>query len=325
MAIQVYPNIYKNEIPLPKNPLKVLNSYIILAKETNLIIDTGFNNEECKDFFMNSITDMGIDLTKTSLLITHLHSDHSGLASYLSNKGVKIYAGKIDGKTINEMTEREYWDKFKKYKKLFDLERYNISIEDNPGYKYRSTDRIEFIPLIEGDVINIGDYSFKIVDIPGHTPGHIGLYETKHKIFFGGDHILDRITPNIGFWGFDKDVLSTYFDSLKKVYEYDIEYLFTSHRNIIKDHKKRIDELLDHHQKRLEEIIDILKDGEKTVNDVAANMHWSLKCNTWDDFPKPQKWFASSEAMAHLEHLVFIEKIEKFIKDGILYYRLINS
>jgi hypothetical protein len=34
---------------------------------------------------------------------------------------------------------------------------------------------------------------------PGHSPGHIGLYERKHRLFFCGDHILDRITPNNTF------------------------------------------------------------------------------------------------------------------------------
>ncbi|MCR2045192.1 MBL fold metallo-hydrolase [Anaerosalibacter massiliensis] len=58
---------------------------------------------------------------------------------------------------------------------------------------------IDFIPLEEGNKIEIGDYSFEVVDIPGHTPGHIGLYERDKKIFFCGDYVLDRITPNIAF------------------------------------------------------------------------------------------------------------------------------
>lgn len=33
MTVEVYPNIYKHEIPLPGNPLKAINSYIILAEE----------------------------------------------------------------------------------------------------------------------------------------------------------------------------------------------------------------------------------------------------------------------------------------------------
>ncbi len=321
MTIKVYPKIYKMEIPLPNNPLKGVNSYIILGKERNLIIDTGFNTKACKDAFMENIQEMNIDLSKTDLLITHLHADHCGLAAALNREGIQIYAGKIEARMINEMSGKKYWEKFKDYARMFDLEKDNISFDDHPGYKYCPKEEIEFKLLQEGDKIHIGEYSFEIKDIPGHTPGHIGLYEEKHKLFFGGDHILDKITPNIAFWGFDKDMLSIYLSSLKKVSTYDIEYLFTAHRNSIRDHKRRIEELHHHHEERLKEIMEIIRYDKKTVRDTAAKMHWELRYDSFEDFPNPQKWFASGEAMSHLEHLVFIGKGEKTIEDGILYYK----
>jgi len=322
MITEIYSNIYKQEIPLPKNPLKAVNSYIITSPERNLIIDTGFNIEECKKAFMEGIEELGIDLTKTDLLVTHLHSDHSGLAAELEKQGVTVYAGKTDGKMINEMTNDTYWTNFNSYKTMFHLEQDNISVDDHPGYKYSLKEPIEFTPVEEGDVITIGDYSFQVVDIPGHTPGHVGLYEKNHKLFFCGDHILDKITPNIAFWGFEKDILAVYFNSLKKVYEYDIDFLFTAHRNIIIDHKRRINELLDHHDHRLNEVKEIIKNNKRTVRDTAANMHWELRYDNWEDFPKAQKWFASAEAMSHLEHLACIGEAEKTEEDGILYYKL---
>lgn len=321
MITELYKNIYRQGIPLPKNPLKEINSYIIVSEDRNLIIDTGFNTEECKEKFMQGVQELGIDLNKTDLLITHLHSDHSGLAATLNKEGIKVYTGKIDGKMINDMTDEAYWKKFDDYKKMFDLEKDHISFDDHPGYKYSPKELIEFIPLEEGDILRIGQYSLEIIDIPGHTPGHIGLYERKHKLFFGGDHVLDKITPNITFWGFDKDILSVYFNSLKKVYKYDINYLFTAHRDIIRDHKKRISELLKHHENRLNEVMEIIEEQEKTVRDTAASMHWELRYNGWEEFPSPQKWFASGEAMSHLEHLVFIGKAERTEKKGILYYK----
>ncbi|QGU94716.1 MBL fold metallo-hydrolase [Clostridium bovifaecis] len=320
MITELYKNIYRQGIPLPKNPLKEINSYIV-SEDRNLIIDTGFNTEECKEKFMQGVQELGIDLNKTDLLITHLHSDHSGLAATLNKEGIKVYTGKIDGKMINDMTDEAYWKKFDDYKKMFDLEKDHISFDDHPGYKYSPKELIEFIPLEEGDILRIGQYSLEIIDIPGHTPGHIGLYERKHKLFFGGDHVLDKITPNITFWGFDKDILSVYFNSLKKVYKYDINYLFTAHRDIIRDHKKRISELLKHHENRLNEVMEIIEEQEKTVRDTAASMHWELRYNGWEEFPSPQKWFASGEAMSHLEHLVFIGKAERTEKKGILYYK----
>jgi glyoxylase-like metal-dependent hydrolase (beta-lactamase superfamily II) len=321
MIKKIYHNIYSNEIPLPNNPLRAINSYIILSEDRNLIIDTGFNRDECREALFNGIKELNIDLNKTDLLVTHLHSDHSGLAAALNKEGVKIYAGKIDGGMINRMTEVEYWEKFKAYGEMFGLMKDNMTFDDHPGYRYCPKEPIEFTPLEEGDTIHIGEYSFEIIDIPGHTPGHIGLYEKKHKIFFCGDHILNKITPNIAFWGFQYgDILSVYFDSLRKVYEYDIDHLFSAHRSIVEDHKKRIDELLEHHEKRLDEIIEIIKDDKKTVRDIAADMHWDLRYDCWEDFPNPQKWFASGEAMSHLEHLVAIGRAKRTEEKGILYY-----
>ncbi len=323
MLTKVYTNIYLNEIPLPNNPLRALNSYIIISEDKNLIIDTGFNRKECKDALMKGIKELGLDLNNTYLLVTHLHADHSGLAGELNKAGVKVYAGKIDGKLINEMSSDEYWQGFEEYKILFDLEKDNISFDDHPGYKYCLKEPIDFIPLVEGDVLSIGEYSFEVIDIPGHTPGHIGFYEKKHKLFFGGDHVLESITPNISFWDFEEDILSVYFDSLKKIYNYNIDYLLSSHRNILRDHKRRISEMLAHHEERLQEIKEILKNKKMTVRDVAANMHWDLSYDKWEDFPNPQKWFASGEAMSHLEHLYYESEIGRFEENGILYYKMI--
>ncbi|MDR5658688.1 MBL fold metallo-hydrolase [Serpentinicella sp. ANB-PHB4] len=321
MLKKLYENIYLNEIPLPKSPLKGLNSYIITSEDRNLIIDTGFSHPEVEASFMKGIKELGLDLNKTDLLVTHLHSDHTGLAAKLHKEGMKVYAGSIDGKLINEMTTNQYWERFNDYKVMFDLEKDNVSFDNHPGYLYCPKDPINFEYLEENDTLKIGNYTFEILNIPGHTPGHIALYEKEHKLFFCGDHILGKITPNITFWGFDEEILSVYFESLKKVYDYKIDYLFTAHREIIRDHKKRIDELLEHHQMRLEEILNIIKDHKTSVRDTAAKMHWELRCNGWDEFPSPQKWFATGEAMAHLEHLVAIKKATKTVENEVLYYQ----
>ncbi|MCC5912415.1 MAG: MBL fold metallo-hydrolase [Clostridiaceae bacterium] len=323
MPIKVYHDIYRNEIQLPKNPLKVLNSYIILGEDRNLIIDTGFNSEECKASFMAGLKELDVDLSKTDLFITHLHADHSGLAATLNKEGMTVYTSKKDGEMINEMSSEAYWEKFESYKKIFDLEKDHVSFDDHPGYKYCTKEPIAFTALQEGDILQIGDYSFDVVDIPGHTPGQIGLYEGKHKLFFCGDHILDRITPNIAFWEFDEDSLGTYFKSLKKVKQYEVEHLFTAHREPVKDYRRRVEELYEHHQKRLKEIIGVMESGKETVRDIAANMHWELRYDRWEDFPNPQKWFAAGEAMSHLEHLVFSGKAEKTYRKETLHYKLI--
>lgn len=320
MITELYPNIYKNEIPLPKNPLKAINSYIIVSESRNLIIDTGFNTVECQTELMKGLEELNIDLTKTDLLLTHMHTDHSGLAPFLKKRGVQVvYFSQIDAEILNQTYERDIF--FKSLHQLLGFDS-NSSITFGKEFGTRRTGPLEFSPLFEGNKVVIGEYSFEVVDIPGHTPGHIGLYERNHKLFFCGDHILDEITPNITFWGFEQDILATYFKSLNKVYEYEIDYLFTAHRKIIRDHQKRITELLGHHEQRLKEILGILRDGSKTPVEMAAAMHWDLSHKQWADFPSSQKWFASGEALSHLEHLVHTGLVERMDKAEVLLYGL---
>jgi len=320
VIIEVYPNIFKNEIPLPNNPLRAINSYIIISKNRNLIIDTGFNTEGCQTELMKGLDELNIDFKKTDLLITHLHSDHSGLAPFLKKQGVQsVYFSQIDGDIFNQTTKKDSF--FKTLNQILGFKSPN-SFKFGKEFGARLIEPLEFSPLFEGNEVVIGDYCFEAVDIPGHTPGHIGLYERKHKLFFCGDHILDPITPNITFWGFEQDILAIYLRNLKKVYEYEVDYLFTAHRQIIRDHQKRINELLGHHEERLHEIMTILKDGKKTASEMAASMHWDLRHKRWEDFPHSQKWFASGEALSHLEHLVHIGLVSRQNKSGMLIYGL---
>jgi len=320
MITEVYPNIFKNEIPLPNNPLKAINNYIIISESKNLIIDTGFNTVECQTELMKGVEELKLDLNKTDLLITHMHVDHSGLAHVLKKRGVQVvYFSQIDGEISNQTSQRDEF--FHSLNRLLGFKGKN-PIKFGKEFGVDWTEPLEFSPLYEGNILVIGDYSFEVVDIPGHTPGHIGLYERQHKLFFCGDHILDEITPNITFWGFEQDILATYFKSLNKVYYYEIDYLFTAHRRIIRDHKKRITELLHHHEERLNEIRGILKDGRKTPVEIAASMHWDISHKKWSDFPSSQMWFASGEALSHLEHLVHKGVVERSYKDGVLFYEL---
>ncbi len=49
MIERILPKLYKIEIPLPRNPLKILNSYLKKVRNRNLIVDTGLDQEECAD------------------------------------------------------------------------------------------------------------------------------------------------------------------------------------------------------------------------------------------------------------------------------------
>ena len=320
MIEPICPNIYSIPIPLPRNPLKGLNSYVITSPDRNLIIDTGFNQPECSEALMQGIAELGVDLAKTDVLLTHRHSDHTGLAGLLEEKGAQIYAGDKEIVAIREISGSEAWVWMEQLIVLYGLDKYGITTNDHPGYKYRPPMFARCTPLTEGSRLRYGDYTFTVFDIPGHTPGHIGLYESNHRIFFGGDHVLASITPNITFWDFEQDSLAQYLASLRKVSELEIDLLCTAHRENVKNHKQRIHELENHHKKRLAEVVSILQGGSKSACDVAAKMTWEIRAKSWEEFPKAQKLFATGEAAAHLEYLYNTGRIGRETVSGTMYY-----
>ena len=302
MIEEILANLYRIEIPLPKSPLKALNSYVIRDEERNLIIDTGWNQEECMEAMQAGLSELGVDLRRTDFFITHLHADHFGLLSNLVTDASKIYFNQPDAKRFREGFR---WDDFAHFARLngYPESELQASLQSHPGFKFRPEENLVFHILKEGDTLTIGDYRFRCVETPGHTPGHMCLYEPRQKAFVAGDHILNDITPNIQLWSDDRNPLEQYFASLDKVSELDIELVLPGHRSFFRNCTERIQELKQHHQKRLDEIISILGKGDQDAFQVASKMSWDILCDSWDLFPVSQKWFATGEAIAHLKYL----------------------
>ena len=57
MLTKIAENIYKKEIPLPENPLRYINVYIIKGEKT-LVVDTGFNRPECEEALMEALAEL---------------------------------------------------------------------------------------------------------------------------------------------------------------------------------------------------------------------------------------------------------------------------
>lgn len=326
MYKEIYPNIYHLEVPLRNSPLKALNCYIIKGEES-LLIDTGFDTQENKDLLKKTLEDLKIDPHKTRLFLTHLHSDHTGLAHYLEELGLEIFIGGVDGEFLKVMTDKydSHWQKMLRLAQLQGLEEDRLELEDHPGFKFRPKKLPNLKYTKEGQLFQVAGYKLQVIDLPGHTPGLQGLYEANHGFLFSGDHLLEDISPNITFWG-EKygDSLGIYLENLEYLREMDIKQIFSSHRKLPIDHLKRIDELVYHHEERLKEILTILeKQGPSTVREVTKAMHWDIRARGWDDFPSSQKWFAAGEAHAHLVHLREKMKIKEEQREGLLYYSLI--
>lgn len=302
MIEEVLPNIYRIEIPLPENPLKSINSYLLVSEERNLVIDTAFNQPECLEVLQNAYNDLDLDLNRTDFFSTHLHGDHQGLIATFAQPESKSYMGGIDVLKVNDQSG---WEKMLEYATLsgFSAEAIQSAIDNHPGNKHGPVKTVDWNHVQEGDTFTVGDYTLTCLETPGHTWGHICLYEPNHKILFSGDHILGDITPNIQVWDRDDDPLKSYIESLDKVALLDITLVLPGHRSLVQNCQKRVDELKTHHLERCHEVIKILESGPQSAIQTASQMTWDIRAKSWDHFPLMQQWFATGEAIAHLRFL----------------------
>lgn len=312
-------NIFCIKIPLPDTPLKSLNSVVFRSKERNLIIDTGLNHDECFNAMEQGLTELGIDRNKTDFLITHFHADHFGLLHRLITPDSRIYFNRPEAELLESW---EGWEPMLESARVngFPADKLRQALENHPGFKHGSMWKPGMRIINDNDEISAGEYTLRCIETPGHTLGHICLYEPLNRIFIAGDHVLGDITPNIQCWDEDENLLNDYLKSLDKVYDLEVDLVVPGHRTLFTDLKKRIDELKAHHMARLAEVELILSRNPCNAYKMASQMTWDIRAASWDDFPIAQKWFATGEAISHLHYLEQADRIEKHLeKDKIIY------
>ncbi|MDD4775969.1 MAG: MBL fold metallo-hydrolase [Syntrophomonas sp.] len=325
MIKEILPSVFLIEIPLPKNPLRVLNSYLFRGDGRNLLVDTGFNLQECWAVMESSLQQLQVSMDDTDLFLTHAHSDHAGLVEYLTRPANRILMSQQDVYILEAgLKDHRFLEAAAQHLRQSGLLAAGVPYtpQEEAVVKYASHKAVNLTQLREGDLLSVGAYHFRCIETPGHTPGHMCLYEPERKMLVAGDHILATITPNIGLWVVNRDALGEYLQSLDKVADLDVELVLPGHRNLIRDMRARIAEIKEHHRQRLDNVLSLVGNKRMTAAQAAAGMKWDLTFKSWDEFPFNQKLHAAAEAMAHLYHLVIQGQLAMSCEEGIYYFQL---
>ena len=319
MAWEVMRGIYRLGVPLPHNPLKELNAYLIKGKDRNLLIDTGFRQKACLEALREELERLSVHMEETDILLTHLHSDHTGLVADIASGTTRVF---IDAQDKNWLTrdtrfalEVQEDDQYRAAGFAEDVLAHisrthpGRSLAPDPDF-----DRYETVS--EGNVIEVGDYALELIRVPGHTPGQMCLWMKEQKAMFTADHVLFDITPNITKWPDCEDSLGKYIESLHKIDSYPVKTALPGHQ-MSGDFHARIGELLVHHTERLAECERIVQETPgMTAYDIAGRMSWNIYARNWETFPVRQKWFAVGECLAHLDRLQCENKVTARRQNG---------
>ena len=327
--MQIIPGIYQIQVPIPDNPLGHLNAYLIEGTEGWLMIDTGWFTPDAFGALETGIKDLGLTLTDIStIIITHMHPDHYGLAGKIKQLSpqTELFAHRWEA----ELIESRYIKFSELQKKMEHMMRsHGVPERELADLRSASMPALKFVTvtlpdrfLYGGEIISTGIFDLEVIWTPGHSPGHICLYESKHQLLFSGDHILPHITPNISSHVQSGDnPLGDFIGALWKLRNLDVTRILPAHENVFTDLRGRIEELIEHHTARELEIKNALGNKSRTAYDVSSEIVWNVAGGMWEKISPLQKRFAVTETISHLDRMRWDGKVAKIFRDDRVLYR----
>ena len=325
---EITPGIHwvKMPISLEESTLKHINVYLIKGDKGWLLVDSGWNTDNSFSTLHNYLLKIGAGFEDIKqIVVTHVHPDHYGMAGRIKElSGATIAMHSIEksfiGSRYISMNEL-----------LIQTDRLLIASgvprkmaermrDASLGLEQYIVPALPDITLRDGDVIANGKFTFRVIWTPGHSSGHICLYEPEHKILLSGDHILPKITPNISLNPQSiENPLGRYLKSLEEIKALDVNLTLPGHDRPFTRLAARIDEIIRHHGQRNAEILEAIGSNTRTPYQIAQKVTWGSN-NGWDDLPPFHQRMAIFETLAHLEMMAAESRIDKLPRKGIVYY-----
>lgn len=313
-------NIIAMETPFPVGPVNVY----LIKDDPITLIDAGPNLHNSEDYLEAFLDSLGVQFTDIKrLIITHAHPDHMGLAMRIKDlSGAEIYLHQQEIKKINRMNSTQ-----DERISLFRQAGIPSEVIEQVA-KWNKETRRRFITKLDvNSVISLqGDETFKfasgeleVIHTPGHTPGHICLFEPERKVLFSGDHLLANISPNPileltpNGEGRNKSLLQ-YLESLGKITQKSPDSIYPGHGRPFSDYPEVLDRFYHYFRQREEAVYQLMEQRGKTAYDVAGQL-----------YPGTQGidvFLGVSKAMGHLDILGEEGRVSEQEIDGVSFFSL---
>ncbi|MGH3450377.1 MAG: MBL fold metallo-hydrolase [Haloechinothrix sp.] len=301
---QVRPGLWSIPVPIPDNPLRYVLVYAFELPDGVAIVDPGWDCDEAWHSLVTGLRTVGYDIAEVrAVLVTHLHPDHFGLVGRVrAASGAWVAMHRADAALLrhHEPAEAFGWARESQgqLRRAGAPEYLCSGHHAVPLVRFDRCAGAEVL-LGDGDRLDLPGWNLHAVGTPGHTPGHLCLFERDLGVLLSGDHVLPRISPHISLIpGQLADPLTSYLGSLRKIAALDVDEVLPAHEYRFRGLAERVGALLSHHAERLAEI-------ERAVAELPGATAWQLTTRlTWsrpiESMHERLLRFALRETLAHL-------------------------
>ncbi|MDH4268767.1 MAG: MBL fold metallo-hydrolase [Dehalococcoidia bacterium] len=327
--MRVLNGVHQIKSPGPGSGSWSTNVYVIEGGDGHIVVDSGWDSQESLWALQEGMKGANLKLRDIKkVVITHIHPDHYGLSSKIKQIcGAQVAIHRIDAGFIS-LRYKDFADLLQKIEEL--LRRNGVPQDELPQLKEASlwmnkyvTPDSPDIMLEDGDVISNDSFEFEVLWTPGHSPGHICLYEKDRKFIITGDHVLYETTPHIGFNPLSgENPLGDYVSSLKKLESLKVHFILPGHGPVFNALGLRIAKILQHHEDRKRAIMKSLRTGLQTAYAIAQQIPWMANGGNiaFRDLPDWDKRMAVTETIAHLKLLIEEGSVSNVDMDGASLY-----
>ena len=280
-----------------------INVWLLRDGDGWTIVDTGIFADSVKQHWREVFEKCLDGLPITRVIATHLHSDHTGLAGWLTREwDCELWMSRSDFYMCKTMAADGPADVPEDAIRFYRRAGFTAQRLDRYRQRFGSFGaNISPLPagyrrISDGQYLDIGGREWRAVIGQGHAPEHVCLYCPELKLIIGGDQILPKITPNVSVQPSEPQAnpLRDWLASCARFRELLPPNLLVlpAHESLYEGVHERLTELIDWHEVALEKLYDLCATRKRAVDVFPALFKSDI--NEGSFFP------ATGEAIAHL-------------------------
>ncbi|ADG04986.1 MBL fold metallo-hydrolase [Kyrpidia tusciae] len=306
-------------------PVGAVNAFL-LRDDPVTLVDVGPKLPDAWEGLADGLRRAGCEWRDIEyVVITHPHVDHHGLLSrVLDASGATALVHpdaerRVLSPRLAAESEAMYFEPFLTASGVPEEIRGLIAEHQRLLQEY--VDGVDEVKTVEiGARLELGGREWRVLDTPGHSSGHLSLFDEEEGDLIAGDHLLPHISSNALLeaprhpGGERARSLIVYMEALNMVAALPVKRVYPGHGEVFTGAAELVDRRLRGYERRCSQLLGWLGERPHTVFELVRRMFPRLSRGNW--------FLAVSEIVGHLDVLQARGQVGIEERRGLWYYRV---